>query len=40
MRSKGSSVTYHGRKAEHHDWYHEVSGRLELAVVDRIGQRP
>ncbi|MFE7172993.1 CU044_5270 family protein [Streptomyces sp. NPDC057616] len=40
MRVKGSTVTYDGRKATHHGWYHEMSGLQELDVVDRIGQRP
>ncbi|MGY6023372.1 CU044_5270 family protein [Streptomyces spinosirectus] len=40
MRLTGSTVTYHGRKAVHHGWYHEVSALRELGVVDRIGQRP
>lgn len=40
MRQTGSTVTYHGRRATHHGWYHEMSARRELGVVDRIGQRP
>jgi hypothetical protein len=40
MRQTGSTVTYHGRKASHHGWYHEMTAQRELGVVDRIGQRP
>ena len=40
MRLTGSTVTYQGRKAVHHGWYHEVSALRELGVVDRIGRRP